>query len=1729
MNNAYGKMYEYGTSGNVNNKIKLESKLTRQVVSKIVNSNCERQSDWLDGYTGYNTGDLYYSTTSPYFGLKSLKITVKEDIVESNNGNSAFTKYAYQNINLEKGKTYTLSSYIRTKQFSTNNNGGALIFAEYVAADGTTKRVQGELIKDVLEWNRYNLTFTLPTDAKSDIVKICLGIKAEIGEAYFDGIQLEEGETANTYNLLENSSFDNNFTSWNLYTDCDPSIDGYYHHYTENNMLRINGDANKTKEVYQQVQVSGKKGDILSLSSWVRTKSVQTDVDTKVDRVVLGICRTNGTFQWLIINVNPDSKNWQYLSDQVMADSDYSYVNVYCKYGKNANYSYYDNLCLFKDEFGQSYSYDKNGNLIATQDRAKQNSTLQYSGSNELLKETDAKGGSFIYEYDSKIKNRLLAATNNSKVTYAFTYDGYGNATSSTISNNDKVTTEISPTEIYYIKSKSSGLYLHVDLGGTTAGTKVNQYLYRNTTNLKWKFVSTGDGYYNIVPQNATSLTLDSNIAVGNYLQISNNIVGQSSDYQKFKLIKNTDGSFKIICKKNEADKVLTVLNDSKEAGSNLSEEKDENRESQYFYLESASEDADDPESKAVAESGEVFYIKSKVSSMYLDYVKDSNGNITEAPGTKLVQREFTGSDSQRWKITKKFNGSYKITPLFSNLGRSLDLSGGATYNGNQLNIYNYSESNSNQEWTLKKNADGTVYISPTKYSSSKNIEVQAGSTSENAPVTIYDSNGTDAQKWYLESANMVNIDSKANYRIKVKKSNLYVGVKNDLNQDGANVEQVAFNETSYGQKWTITKTVQGYYNITSCLDNNSTNTEVTSRVLEVAGGGTTNGTNVQIFASSQDSERAKIQQWEFVPVGDGSYYIKPRNASGIQTLDVAGGSTAAGANIQTWQAEKNTSQQQYILEKISGAESEYIQSKATYSDEGRFVKTVTDARGKGTTYEYNFDANTDKGTGTLKSVTDAKGNVTSYTYDNLKRMTSVIMNGTSYTNSYAYENDKLKKITHNGFNYEFAYDKFGNTQEIKVAGNKLVTNEYGTQNGTLNKTTYGNNQYTTFEYDRFERVTKKTSQNTAGTVYGSFYYTYDAKGNLASIRDSRDNSTTKYVYDLADRLVKTNQSNGFKVEYGYDTNSNINRVSNTLNGKTYTTNYFLDSDNKPTSVKIDTDKYLVYNYDRLSRLNDKTLKSGANSYTTSMKYVTDTTDKFKTTTLLESITNKKTTEAKEDKISYTYDNNGNIETISKNGVLKQKYYYDQINQLIREDNVETNQTTGYTYDIGGNILNKKTYAYTTASTLTGLTPTATKTYSYDTTWKDKLVNYNGKAITYDEIGNMKTYDGNTYTWQNGRQLASITATGKNIQYKYNDNGIRTQKTVNNVTTNYYLNGDKVIYEVTGTNQIYYTYDAEDNLIGFKYNDTQYYYVRNGQGDIIGILDNSLNNVISYTYDTWGKLLSIKNASGQDVTNDTTSIGYINQYRYRGYRYDNETSMYYLNSRYYNPDLCRFINADSIAGRMGNIIEHNMFAYCINDPINKSDETGHFWHIAIGAAIGAGISAATTISMQLATTGSVNWKSVGISALAGAASGALTATGIGAFGQLIGGTLISTAAYVADCKVNGSKIKKNELVATISLSVFSGALGGKGANSNGAITNTAKLAKKTIDREKNRANKEFAKKMTLNIKEYSNIRINSIANSAVIGFTLSGIFTSTGFYVSTDETFKDKVIKIFDK
>ena len=210
-----------------------------------------------------------------------------------------------------------------------------------------------------------------------------------------------------------------------------------------------------------------------------------------------------------------------------------------------------------------------------------------------------------------------------------------------------------------------------------------------------------------------------------------------------------------------------------------------------------------------------------------------------------------------------------------------------------------------------------------------------------------------------------------------------------------------------------------------------------------------------------------------------------------------------------------------------------------------------------------------------------------------------------------------------------------------------------------------------------------------------------------------------------------------------------------------------------------------------------------------------------------------------ENLIVYGYDKNGNI---TKAGDVT--YAYDEAGQLTRVNDPRYG-TTVYTYDVGGNIKYVKTYDYTTGEL--GAVK-STGTYSYDSVWKDKLISYNGQAITYDGAGNPLTYrDGMSFTWEMGRQLASLSTENKTYTYQYNADGLRIQTSDGTITTRYTWVDGRLTSQTDGTDTLYFRYDENGNPLAVLYNGTEYYYVTNLQGDIIALLDGRCGYMVEYT------------------------------------------------------------------------------------------------------------------------------------------------------------------------------------------------------------------------------------------------------------------------------------------
>ncbi len=421
----------------------------------------------------------------------------------------------------------------------------------------------------------------------------------------------------------------------------------------------------------------------------------------------------------------------------------------------------------------------------------------------------------------------------------------------------------------------------------------------------------------------------------------------------------------------------------------------------------------------------------------------------------------------------------------------------------------------------------------------------------------------------------------------------------------------------------------------------------------------------------------------------------------------------------------------------------------------------------------------------------------------------------------------------------------------------------------------------------------------------------------------------------------------------------------------------------------------MLYGYDGLGRLYIKRLSLDSTENSFDVRHAFEDNEDGTQTTLISTTSYEGEYNGTTVSGSYysTYHNDNSVasqQVVDSHGTITTEYEYDDLGQLISVDD-GTNEYT-YTYDAGGN-LTQKTYATSADDS------DYTATYGYDSNFTDLLTSYTKKngsnqvifSNTYnytDASGNTfvnplsitQTEDGTTrtlgLTWREGRTLESITTPDGTVKYEYNENGQRVlRQLANGARREYYYNGTQLEYikiinangVLNGTLRYIYNSAGQAEYIMFvtaakastptAYN--LYYILRDNTGVIQKLIKvrkattssvtPTLSVAVEYNYDPYGKLLSITKASGE-------SVGTYNPLVYKDYIWDSETDWYYCNSRYYDPETGRWVNGDSVISEVGESVEgYNLFAYCMSDPINMSDSTGHWprWITATVAAVAA--------------------------------------------------------------------------------------------------------------------------------------------------------------------------------
>lgn len=549
---------------------------------------------------------------------------------------------------------------------------------------------------------------------------------------------------------------------------------------------------------------------------------------------------------------------------------------------------------------------------------------------------------------------------------------------------------------------------------------------------------------------------------------------------------------------------------------------------------------------------------------------------------------------------------------------------------------------------------------------------------------------------------------------------------------------------------------------------------------------------------------------------------------------------------------------------------------------------------------------------------------------------------------------------------YNMPVDAWGNMTAVQVqsgdhvdSGDDVTWNspitfasyEYAPNGGPITSLEYGNGDSESYAYNLYGQLSsvQHYSENLLEYVES---YAYDPFGNVGRsvVTDGSGSliADYQYEYDSLGRLIRSQQSGDGVTElwtqHEYDDQNRLSdqywRVSDSSLHESYNYN---NNNGTLSSMLLGTGRTLSFEYDNLLRVSRRNV-SGV--YQHRRNYIGTGIANRQSNRIQYFV--YASADGADTKLNYRYDYDaaGNISEVyrsvgSDTLAFYNSYEYDKLGQLTKA--TDSRGTETYTYNTAGNLLSR---------TLAG----DTVTYSYDNAqWNDLLTAYDGQKIAYEGqtynssrnsvsgtvvSGNpVSYYNGKRWNmeWVNGNRLAEASSGTTNVSYTYDRTGLRSTKTVNGTTYHYAYAGDKLVWQEWDGNEFFFFYDNEGAPVGFWYHpasgsNVTGYYMTTQQGDITRIEDVNGNVLATYEYDAWGKLIS---SSG--------SLAELNPLRYRGYYYDIETGFYYLQSRYYDPVLSRYINADQYVFTGEDLLSYNMFAYCGNNPVCRIDSNGDFW------------------------------------------------------------------------------------------------------------------------------------------------------------------------------------------
>ena len=409
------------------------------------------------------------------------------------------------------------------------------------------------------------------------------------------------------------------------------------------------------------------------------------------------------------------------------------------------------------------------------------------------------------------------------------------------------------------------------------------------------------------------------------------------------------------------------------------------------------------------------------------------------------------------------------------------------------------------------------------------------------------------------------------------------------------------------------------------------------------------------------------------------------------------------------------------------------------------------------------------------------------------------------------------------------------------------------------------------------------TKFNDAGLNYSELYRNlYDEQNRLIEIRDGSDMLYVSNIYDAYGKLT-THRYGRIKVDSTYDSTGlkTSDKYEYVTDGNERKYDYEYASDSSRRLKKLTTDNYTEeYETDGLERTTKVKKSFGNCEFSERYGYYKNGDH---ATTRINTITYGKNG-VSDGKVTYTYDKFGNIISVNENGKQRSKYAFDAIGRIISEKDIDNNKEICYNYDSQGNIEAK------------WLPDGTVKRYCYQED-SDLLIRFGSERFEYDQLGNPTVYRDMTCTWDLARLLTSVKDGTNTINFEYDIFGRRTRKFCNDSETVFEYDENKLIRQIHNGKTTEFIY-GKNGIVGFVYDNKTYYFRKNIFGDIERIYNDNGTVVGRYAYSAFGEC---------EIKLDTGNIASLNPIRYRGYYFDDELGLYYLQSRDYDPEIGRFI------------------------------------------------------------------------------------------------------------------------------------------------------------------------------------------------------------------------------